>query len=114
MVDYGIPGAADRRLHHLYRAMAWLGEYFEPSRDGDLAPCCVKDEIEEGLFERRRDLFTDLSLVFMDTTTLLFHGAGGESLGGARPFQGTTALTCVRWCWPWSSTARAARCALRC
>ena len=40
-----------------------------------------KDEIEERLFERRRDLFTDLSLVFMDTTTLSFHGAGGESLG---------------------------------
>ena len=26
MVDYAIPGAADLRLHHLYRAMAWLGE----------------------------------------------------------------------------------------
>ena len=41
----------------------------------------MKDAIEEGLFARRRDLFTDLSLVFMDTTTLSFHGAGGERLG---------------------------------
>ena len=37
--------------------------------------------MEERLFERRRDLFADLSLVFMDTTTLSFHGAGGVSLG---------------------------------
>ncbi|MCP4384755.1 MAG: IS1634 family transposase, partial [Hyphomicrobiales bacterium] len=30
---------------------------------------------------RRRDLFSDLSVVFMDTTSLSFAGAGGESLG---------------------------------
>ena len=81
MVDYAIPGAADLRLHHLYRAIAWLGEELAPAAEGELAPRCVKDEIEERLFARRRDLFTDLSLVFMDTTTLSFHGAGGESLG---------------------------------
>jgi len=40
-----------------------------------------KDEIEEALFERRRDLFTDLSVVFMDTTSLAFEGAGGRDLG---------------------------------
>ena len=81
MGDYAIPGIDDLRLHHLYRTMAWLGEELEPAAEGDLAPRCVKDEIEERLFARRRDLFTDLSLVFMDTTTLSFHGAGGESLG---------------------------------
>ena len=81
MSDYAIPGAAGLRLHHLYRAIAWLGEELEPVAEGDLAPGCVKDEIEERPFARRRDLFTDLSLVFMDTTTLSFHGAGGESLG---------------------------------
>ena len=81
MSDYAIPGIDDLHLHHLYRAMGWLGEELEPAADGDLAPRCVKDAIEERLFERRRDLFTDLSLVFMDTTTLSFHGAGGESLG---------------------------------
>jgi len=42
---------------------------------------CVKDVIEERLFERRRDLFTDLPVVFMDTTSLSFEGEGGESLG---------------------------------
>ena len=81
MGDYAIPGIDGLRLHHLYRAMSWLGEEAEPAAEGDLAPRCVKDAIEEGLFERRRDLFTDLSLVFMDTTTLSFHGAGGETLG---------------------------------
>ena len=81
MRDYTIPGIDDLRLHHLYRAMAWLGEELEPVADGELAPRCVKDEIEERPFERQRDLFTDLSLVFMDTTSLSFHGAGGESLG---------------------------------
>lgn len=42
---------------------------------------CVKDVIEEKLFDRRRDLFTDLSLVFMDTTSLSFYGPGGDTLG---------------------------------
>ena len=81
LADYAIAGIDELQLHHLYRAMAWLGEEIEPAGAGDLAPRCVKDLIEERLFERRRDLFTDLSLVFLDTTTLSFHGAGGESLG---------------------------------
>ena len=33
------------------------------------------------LFARRRDLFTDLDLVFFDTTSVFFTGEGGESLG---------------------------------
>lgn len=81
MADYAIPGAAELQLHHFYRAMAWLGEESEPAAEGALAPRCVKDRIEEQLFERRRNLFSELSLVFMDTTTLSFHGAGGETLG---------------------------------
>lgn len=36
--------------------------------------------IEKKPFARRRDLFTDLSLVFMDTTSLSFYRAGGETL----------------------------------
>jgi len=45
------------------------------------APRCVKDAIEERLFARRRDLFTGLDLVFFDTTSIYFEGAGGQSLG---------------------------------
>ena len=79
--DYDIPGAEGLNLHHFYRAMAWLGEEMEEKSDGALAPRCVKDLIEEKLFDRRRDLFTDLSAVFMDTTSLSFYGEGGETLG---------------------------------
>ena len=60
MTDYDIPGAEGLDLHHFYRAMAWLGEEMEDKPAEALAPRCVKDVIEEKLFERRRDLFTDL------------------------------------------------------
>jgi hypothetical protein len=33
-------------------------------------PRCLKDLIEEDLFERRRDLFTEVDLVFFDTTSI--------------------------------------------
>ena len=81
MEDYDIPGIEGLDLHHFYRAMAWLGEELEEKPEGALAPRCVKDVIEEKLFDRRRDLFTDLSAVFMDTTSLSFYGEGGETLG---------------------------------
>ena len=45
------------------------------------APRCTKDRIEEALFEHRRDLFSELQLVFFDTTSIYFEGQGGESLG---------------------------------
>jgi hypothetical protein len=41
----------------------------------------TKDLIEEALFARRRNLFYDLSVVLFDTTSLMFAGPGGESLG---------------------------------
>ena len=81
IADFDIPGAEGLDLHHFYRAMAWLGEELEEKPDGELAPRCVKDLIEERLFDRRRDLFTDLSAVFMDTTSLSLYGEGGETLG---------------------------------
>ncbi|BAJ82916.1 putative transposase for insertion sequence element (plasmid) [Acidiphilium multivorum AIU301] len=82
--DYDIPGTEELGLHHLYRAMAWLGEELLDEEQGDatpFAPRTVKDLVEERLFARRHDLFTDLSVVFMDTTSLYFEGAGGETLG---------------------------------
>jgi transposase len=68
-------------LHQLYRAMAWLGM---PVEEGDPAlrtPRCVKDRIEEAMFDRNRDLFTEVELVFFDTTSIYFEGAGGQSIG---------------------------------
>jgi hypothetical protein len=84
--DYAIPDVDGLALHHLYRAMAWLGEELDAAEGGQahatpFAPRCVKDRIEEALFARRRDLFSELSVVFMDTTSLRFEGAGGETLG---------------------------------
>ena len=79
--DYDIAGSDGLDLHHFYRAMAWLGEEMEEKSEGALAPRCVKDVIEEKLFDKRRDLFADLSAVFMDTTSLSFYGEGGETLG---------------------------------
>ena len=45
------------------------------------APRTNKDLIEEELLARRRDLFSDLDLVFFDTTSIYFEGEGGESIG---------------------------------
>jgi hypothetical protein len=84
MEDYAIPGVDGLALHHFYRAMAWLGEELpdaEQAHATPFAPRCVKDSLEEALFARGRDLFTDLSVVFMDTTSLSFEGAGGATLG---------------------------------
>jgi len=82
--DYHLPGTETLKLHHLYRAMAWLGEPLgDEEQDGatPFAPRCIKDQIEEGLFHRRRDLFSELALVFYDTTSIYFEGRGGEDLG---------------------------------
>ena len=80
--DYRIEGTEALQLHHLYRAMAWLGEPLaDQAGASELTPRCRKDLVEEGLFARRRDLFAELSVVFMDTTSLSFEGRGGEELG---------------------------------
>lgn len=41
----------------------------------------LKDKIEKSLWVERQDLFSNLSVVFFDTTSLYFEGAGGQSLG---------------------------------
>jgi hypothetical protein len=79
--DYLIPGTEALELHHLYRAMAFLGDAVEQLEKPTGAVRCNKDLIEEALFERRRDLFTEVELVFFDTTSLYFEGRGGESIG---------------------------------
>jgi transposase len=82
--DYAIAGTEDLSLHHLYRAMAWLGEPLPKAQQTHatpFAPRTTKDLIEEALFAHRRDLFSTLDLVFFDTTSLYFHGAGGATLG---------------------------------
>jgi len=81
---YAIDGIDGLELHQIYRAMGWLGELLPPENQDDhagLPPRCRKDEIEERLFAQRRDLFSQLELVFFDTTSIYFEGEGGEELG---------------------------------
>jgi len=82
--DYRIDGVDKIKLHHIYRAMAWLGEELSESAKRDttpFSPRCTKDLIEEGLFNSHRDLFSSFDLVFFDTTSIYFEGAGGATLG---------------------------------
>jgi transposase len=82
--DYVLTAVDDLELHHLYRAMGWLGEALpdaEQHGSTKLVPRSNKDVIEEHLFARRRDLFTEVDIVFFDTTALYFEGHGGDSLG---------------------------------
>jgi len=81
--SYRLPGTEGLELHHLYRAMAFLGEPLD-DRPGTRVlntPRCTKDWIEEQLFEQRRDLFSALDLVFFDTTSIYFEGEGGQEVG---------------------------------
>ena len=81
---YWLPGTEGLALHHWYRAMAWLGQALplqEQLGAMPFGPRCVKDQVEEALFARRRDLFSALSVVFFDTTSLYFEGQGGQHLG---------------------------------
>lgn len=81
---YAIPGIESVELHHVYRAMAWLGERLPEDQQAGATPFaarCTKDAFEEALFDRRRDLFSHLDLVFFDTTSIYFEGEGGVELG---------------------------------
>ena len=69
--DYAIEDIDGLDLHHLYRAMAFVGEQVADQKNAlPFAPRCIKDQIEEHIFFHRRDLFTGLDLVFFDTTSI--------------------------------------------
>jgi len=74
-----IAGSEALSLHHMYRAMAFLGEI---STEGDqFTVRRMKDAIEERLFFMHRDLFSAAEMVFFDTTSIYFEGEGGETVG---------------------------------
>ena len=82
--DSRIDGCDALQLHHLDRAMAWLGEelpHDQPAGQTPFAPRGTKDRVVEELFAPRRDLFADLQLVFCDTTSIDFEGEGGQDIG---------------------------------
>jgi transposase len=80
--DYRIQGTEHLDLHHLYRAMAFLGEELsDPKGATPFSPRCNKDRIEEAMFTAQRNLFSELELVFFDTTSIYFEGRGGDTIG---------------------------------
>jgi len=76
--DYSINGTEKLDLHHLYRAMTFLGEQVDDQKAATpFTPRCNKDLIEESIFFDQRDMFSGLDLVFFDTTSIYFEGQGG-------------------------------------
>jgi transposase len=77
-----VDGAEKLSLHHFYRAMYFLGEAIDDQLGKTpFADRCIKDVIEEKLFACRADLFSGLSMVFFDTTSIYFEGDGGAETG---------------------------------
>lgn len=60
--------------------MTFLGESIadEPSVPGYRSN---KDLMEETMYERNKDFFTELDLVLFDTTSIYFEGRGSEFFG---------------------------------
>ena len=76
--DYSINGTEQLDLHHLYRAMTFLGEQVDDQKAATpFTARCNKDLIEESIFFDQRHLFSSLDLVFFDTTSIYFEGQGG-------------------------------------
>jgi len=79
---YFINGTEQLDLHHLYRAMTFLGEPVDDQNNATpFTPRCNKDLIEESIFFDQRDLFSGLDMVFFDTTSIYFEGRGGTTIG---------------------------------
>ena len=110
MADYPIAGATDLELHHLYRAMAWLGEELpgEEQRRAStpFAPRMPRTRSRRGVRPPAGPVQRP-QLVFFDTTSLYFEGEGGQDLGPEATAR-TIAPTCTRWSWAWCSMERAA------
>jgi len=80
--DYRINGVEDLSLHHLYRAMGFLGQELDDQAGATpFSPRCTKDLVEEAMFLHNRHLFSGLNVVFFDTTSIYFEGEGGDTLG---------------------------------
>jgi len=80
--DYLVKGAENLELHHLYRAMAFLGEALRDQAGATpFASRCNKDLIEEMIFHEQRELLSELKLVFFDTTSIYFESRGGDIIG---------------------------------
>lgn len=72
-----------REPGHLYRLCrgAAAGVRDGLARRGRCGGRSTAEAVEEALYRHRQPLFGAVSIAFLDTTTLWFEGAGGESLG---------------------------------
>ena len=89
--DYAIAEVDGVQLHQLYRAMAWLGEVLPDSEQTAATPWsprCVKDQFEEELFARRRDLFSRLEMIFFRYDLDLFRRRRWRNAGSVWLQQG--------------------------
>ena len=61
----------------------WERFFRKASRTGPRLslPAPTRTSSRKLLFARRRDLFSDLDIVFFDTTSIYFEGEGGETIG---------------------------------
>lgn len=78
-----IDGVGELELHQLYRAMGWLGDELADQSGRGLAPRTTEDLVEARLFALRNNLFSELSLIFLDTTSLYFEGPARASVNRA-------------------------------
>lgn len=82
MKKYEIKGVEGLELQHLYRAIGFLGRRTGKAlRDDPSIIPRVKDKIEESIYTRQLEIFSEFKMVFFDTTSMYFEGAGGKELG---------------------------------
>lgn len=80
--SYEIKGSEGLDLQHLYRAMGFLGETIgTPKQESPQYVRRIKDKIEETIYLKDLDVFSEFKMVFFDTTSMYFEGAGGTELG---------------------------------
>jgi hypothetical protein len=91
--NYRIPGAEDLCLHQLDRTMGWLGEEIGEGSMG--APRFTRDLMEEALFERGRNLFSEGGLVFLTRPRFTLRAKEAKASGNTVTAR-TTVPTCVR------------------
>jgi hypothetical protein len=74
--DYLLPGTEELNLHHLYRAMAFLGVSIASTGEPAGAVRCNKDLIEEALFKRGRDQFAEVDSAGVDSSVAFLKDEG--------------------------------------
>jgi hypothetical protein len=106
LFDPGSDRAAEKwrrslvELHQLYRAMGWLGDELADQSGHGIGPRTTKDLVEERLFALRNNLFSELSLVFLDTTSLHSKAKAARALANTA-IPRITDPTSGRWCSRW-------------